>query len=87
MERADVEVSIDLARGLSAKAADVSVEMSGVQDRRPFRQDGLDLGGTAYDLSNVFAPCATASVTVGGTPVPGAPDPAFLAVAEVWSRR
>lgn len=87
VQRADVEVAIDLARGLTAKAADVTVEMAGVLDRRPFREEGLSLGDTRYDLSNVFAPCATASVTVAGTPVPGTPDPAFLAVAEVWSRR
>lgn len=86
VERADVEVAIDLARGLTAKAADVTVELAGVQDRRPFREAGLTLGGTAYDLSNVFAPCASATVTVGGATVPGRADPAFLAVAEVWSR-
>jgi hypothetical protein len=85
VERADVDVDLDLARGLRAKAADVTVEMSGVTDRRPFRQEDLTLGTTAYDLSNVFAPCSAATVTVGGTAVPGAPDPAFLAVAEVWS--
>jgi hypothetical protein len=85
VERADVQVELDLARGLTAKTADVTVEMSGITDRRPFREQGLTLGGVTYDLSNVFVPCDTATVTVGGTPVPGAPDPAFLAVAEVWS--
>lgn len=86
-ERADVQVDLDLGRGLTAKAADVTVEMSGITDRRPFRQEDLTLGGVAYDLSNVFAPCDTATVTVGGTPVPGVPSPAFLAVAEVWATR
>lgn len=87
VERADVQVELDLARGLTAKAADVTVELGGITDRRPFREEGLTLGGVAYDLSNVFLPCDTATVTVGGTPVPGVADPAFLAVAEVWARR
>lgn len=84
-ERVDVALDLDLGRGLTAKAADVVVELSGVQDRRPFREDGMSLGGTTYDLSNVFAPCAGASVTIGGVAVPGTADPAFLAVAEVWA--
>jgi hypothetical protein len=29
----------------------------------------------------------TATVAVGGTPVLGRPDPAFLAAADVWSGR
>jgi hypothetical protein len=63
----------------------VTVQLSGISDRRPFREEGLTLGGVAYDLSNVFMPCDTGTVTVGGTPVPGVADPAFLAVAEVWA--
>lgn len=86
MERAEVTLDLDLDRGLTARAGDVVVEMSRVLDRRRFSEDGLTLGGTAYDLSNVLAPCGAASVTVGGEPVAGTPDPAFLAVAEVWSR-
>ena len=84
-EPVDVSLEMDLGRGLTAKAADVVVEISQVRDRRPFRQDGLTLGGATYNLSNVFAPCGAATVTVGGEPVPGIPDPAFLAVAEVWA--
>jgi len=85
VERADVQVDLDLARGGTAKAADVTVELSGISDRRPFREEGLTLGGVAYDLSNVFDPCDSATVTVGGTRIPGVAGAAFLAVAEVWS--
>lgn len=96
-ERADVEVDLDLTGGLSASAADVTLSVGDVLDRRVFAQDGLTLGGRSYDLSNVVAPCGTARITVGGTAVPGRPDvdsaaaepssSAFLAVAEVWTTR
>ena len=93
-ERTDVELDLDLGRGMVAKAGDVTVELDGVLDRRVFAMDGLDVGGVTYALSNVYAPCRSARVTVGGVPVPGAPevDPAgpsstaFLAVAESWTR-
>jgi hypothetical protein len=96
VERADVELALDLAGGMTARAADVTVEMSGVLDRRVFAMDGLTLGGETYALSNVYAPCRTAAVTVAGEKVPGAPDvdeagespasSAFLAVNESWVR-
>lgn len=93
-ERAEVELDLDLGRGLVAKAGDVTVEIEGVLDRRPFAMDGLTLGGVEYALSNVYAPCRTARITVAGTVVPGAPEvseaepssTAFLAVAESWTR-
>jgi hypothetical protein len=55
---------------------------------------GLTLGGVEYALSNVYAPCRTARVTVAGSVVPGAPEvdesgpssTAFLAVTESWTR-
>jgi hypothetical protein len=92
-ERADVTLELDLARGLTATAADVTVELAGVFDRRLFAMDGLEVGGVTYGLSNVYAPCRDGRVTVGGTPVPGAPavagdsSSAFLAVAESWTRQ
>lgn len=96
VEQADVDLDLDLSRGLTAKAADVTVELSGVLDRRVFGADDLELGGRRYALANVYAPCRTARLTVAGTPVPGQPEvdesgpqpssSAFLAVAEVWSR-
>jgi hypothetical protein len=93
-ERAEVELDLDLGRGLVAKAGDVTVEISDVLDRRPFAMSGLTLGGVDYALSNIYAPCRTARITVAGTVVPGAPevDPdgpsstAFLATTESWTR-
>jgi hypothetical protein len=91
-ERVDVALDLDLGRGLVAKAGDVTVEIEDVLDRRPFAMDGLTLGGVTYALSNVYAPCRTARITVGGTPVPGAPEvegdssTAFLATTEHWTR-
>lgn len=96
VERADVDLDLDLDRGLAASAGDVAVELSGVLDRRLFAMDRLTLGGVDYALANVYAPCKSARITVGGDPVAGEPEvedtaappssTAFLAVAEVWSR-
>ena len=93
-ERTGVELDLDLGRGLVAKAGDVTVEIEGVLDRRPFAMDGLTLGGVDYALSNIYAPCRTARITVAGSTVPGAPEvdeaepssTAFLAVVESWTR-
>ncbi len=93
-ERADIDLDLDLGRGLVAKAGDVTVEIGDVLDRRPFAMTGLTLGGVEYALSNVYAPCRTARITIAGTVVPGAPEvdadtpssTAFLAVAESWTR-
>jgi len=96
VERVDVDLALDLGTGMVAKTADVTVELSGVLDRRVFAMDGLTLGGTAYSLSNVYAPCRAARITVAGVVVPGTPDvdeagdpptsSAFLAVNESWVR-
>jgi hypothetical protein len=93
-ERAEVDLDLDLGRGLVAKAADVTVEVADVLDRRPFAMSGLTLGGVDYALANVYAPCRTARITVGGAMVPGEPEvdeagpssTAFLAVTESWTR-
>jgi hypothetical protein len=93
-ERTGVELDLDLGRGLVAKGGDVTVQIEGVLDRRPFAMSGLTLGGVEYALSNVYAPCRTARITVGGSAVPGAPEvneqepssTAFLAVVESWTR-
>lgn len=97
VEEAPAEVDLDLDRGLTAKAGDVTVEISGVLDRRVFAAADLTLGGVRYALSNVYAPCRDARITVAGHPVSGAPEAtdgsgdepsssAFLAVAESWTR-
>jgi hypothetical protein len=93
-ERVDVEIDLDLGRGLLAKAGDVTVEVADVLDRRPFAMSGLTFAGVEYALANVYAPCRTARITVGGTAVRGQPEvdearpssSAFLAVTESWTR-
>jgi hypothetical protein len=93
-ERTGMELDLDLGRGLVARAGDVTVEITDVLDRRPCAMSGLTLGGVGYALSNVYAPCRTARITVAGTALPGAPEvdedtpssTAFLAVTESWTR-
>ena len=96
VEETGVELDLDLGRGLTAKAGDVTVEVAGVLDRRVFTADDLTLGSVRYALTNVYAPCRDARVTVGGVAVPGRHEldesadrpssSAFLAVAESWTR-
>lgn len=95
-ERAAVEVRLDLATGLTARAADVEIAMSGVLDRRTFATDEFALDGVRHGLHLLLAPVDTATITVAGRPVPGAPalggtperpsSSAFLTTAEVWTR-
>jgi hypothetical protein len=95
-EVTDVDVRIDLDSGVRAAAGDLVLEIGDVLDRRVFRADEFALGGVGHGLSNVYAPCRTARLTVAGVPVEGAPEvdesrqppasSAFLAVAEVWTR-
>ncbi|MEV6493545.1 hypothetical protein AB0M20_33745 [Actinoplanes sp. NPDC051633] len=94
VQRANVDVGLDLATGLDARARDVRVRMTGVLQRRTFSTDDFDLGGTAHSLSLVLAPMNTARITIGGRALPGevqlggTPErpssSAFLAEAEVW---
>ncbi len=90
-----VDVDIDLTAGMRASAGGVVVQLSEPLDMRTFRAERIELGGTAYELSNVHVPCALATISVDGQPLPGEPtrsadagapeSSAFLAVAEVWS--
>jgi hypothetical protein len=94
VRHAEVDVTLDLATGLDARARDVCVRMEGVLHRRAFSTDDLDLAGTAHSLSLVVAPMGTARITVAGRALPGevrlggTPErpgsSAFLAEAEVW---
>lgn len=93
---APVSVEQDLATGLTAHGGDLAVTMSGVLDRRTFQIDDFSLDGVPHQLQLLHAPVATATITVGGRPLPGevrvwgsAERPsssAFLAAAEVWAR-
>ena len=89
-------MEIDLAFGMRAEAVDIELSIGDVLDRRLFSTDVFPLGDGSYALSNVYAPCGTAQLSIAGAPVAGVPEvdrrperptsSAFLAVAEVWSR-
>jgi hypothetical protein len=81
-----VDVSLELTHGMRARGGDVGVELMQPAAPRAFRQDEIDLGGVSYGLCNVTAACASARVSVGGSVIHGDADPAFLAMAEVWTR-
>lgn len=90
-----VEIDIDLERGMRAVADGVVVEMSQPMDWRTFRAERVALADKAYELSNVFVPCASGTISLDGEQLAGQPvlteddgspgSSAFLAVAEVWS--
>lgn len=94
VRHADVDVTLDLSRGLDARARDVCVRMDGVLQLRTFSTDEFDLAGTAHSLSLVVAPMRTARIAVDGRALPGevqlggTPErpgsSAFMAEAEVW---
>ncbi|TDE57194.1 hypothetical protein E1295_08700 [Nonomuraea mesophila] len=84
--RAPVDLELDLDKGLRATADDVTVEIPGPpRERRAVRVPEFDLGGVPHLLTNVFMPCDTGNLTIGGTAVPADSATAFLADAEVWS--
>lgn len=84
---APVGLELDLEAGMRAVAADVTVEIPGPPlERRAVRVESFDLGGEPHLLTNVYMPCATGAVTIGGVPVAADAADAFLADAEVWSR-
>ncbi|MEN3362628.1 MAG: hypothetical protein V7637_6610 [Mycobacteriales bacterium] len=94
-EVADIDLTLSLAAGLTATAGPVTLHLGGVLDRRVFSTDRLPLGGTTYRMSNVYAPCGSARLSVDGAAVAGdiavdrdaepLSSTAFLAVAEVWT--
>jgi hypothetical protein len=96
VEITDIDLRLDLDKGLSVTAADVRVDIAEVLARRAFATDSFALNGVAHGLSLVLAPAARASVVIDGRAVPGevrvTDDPdrpassAFLTGAEVWTR-
>jgi hypothetical protein len=81
-----VDVALELTHGMRARGGEVGVELMQPAAPRAFRQDGIDLGGISYNLCNVTASCTSARVSIGGSVLHGHADPAFLAMAEVWTR-
>lgn len=94
VERRHVRVDIDLEHGMSARAGDVAIRMTGVLDRRVSITDEFDLDGQQHSLVNLFVPCAEAEIRVRGRRLPGSvtrtgtperpSSTAFLATEEVW---
>ena len=94
-ERVEVAIDLDLRDGLSARAGDVAVTVSGALAVRTFETDTFPLDGVPHALRLVLAPAADATITIGGTRVPGTvrrdgsaerpSSSAFLTTAEVWS--
>lgn len=94
VQRANVDIRLDLASGLEARSRDVYVRMERVLHRRAFSTDEFDLGGTPHSLSLVLAPMGAARISAGGRALPGevllggTPErpssSAFMAEAEVW---
>jgi hypothetical protein len=87
-----VRFDLDLARGLSVSADNVTVEITDPIERYLTRNDQYDLGGTPNILSTVWIPCRAGMIAVDGVPLPGAIrldatkpiSSAFIAEAEVW---
>jgi hypothetical protein len=89
---APVIIEADMATGLHATAADITVEIAGPMDRRAVTV--AEFPGNGLQLSNVYTPCRTGRLTIAGRRVAGEPrvtttpratSTAFLADAEVWS--
>jgi hypothetical protein len=89
---ASVTIDGDMATGLRATAADITVEIEGPMDRRVVTV--ATFPGNGLQLSNVYTPCRIGRLAVAGRPVAGEPrvtttprptSTAFLADAEVWS--
>lgn len=94
LERHEVVLDVDLARGMRAHAGQVEVTVADVLDRRSFTTDDFRLAGVPHSLHLVLAPCGSGGIRVSGREVPGALDrwgtperpgsSAFVTEAEVW---
>ncbi|WP_147917557.1 hypothetical protein [Ruania zhangjianzhongii] len=96
-EQTPVETTIDLAQGLSARAGDVEVRLAQVLDVRSVATGDFPLGGVPHTLRLVLGPCQQGQLSIAGRQLGGQvrrsgttqrpSSSAFLAEAEVWSRR
>lgn len=94
-EPGEVELAIDLDRGLTARGGGIEIEMSEPIDRQLIRRERYPLGGFEPTASWVRISCAQARITVDGESVPGLPSRATdsygprssaqINVAEVWT--
>jgi hypothetical protein len=96
LEQVPVEVSLDMADGLCARAADVEVRIEGAVTEREFGTDDFQLNGTGYGLQFVLLPCRSGQITVAGARLPGRvrlsgppnrlESSAFITTSEIWTR-
>jgi hypothetical protein len=94
-ELGEVELAIDLDRGLTARGGGIEIELSEPIDRQLIRRERYPLGGFEPTASWVRVPCARARIVVDGEPIPGIPSRATdsagprssaqINVAEVWT--
>jgi len=80
---AAVRLELDHAAGLRASAGDVELEITGAGPPRAITVERFP--GNGLRLSNVYIPCRTGRLRLGGAEVAAASADAFLADAEVWS--
>lgn len=95
VEREHTRVRVDPASGAFASAGDVSVRVEGVLDARPVGIEDFPLKGVSHGLSMLVLPCERATISVGGSAVPGSPQvswdfgtpssSAVVTVHEAWS--
>lgn len=92
----EVEVDLDLERGLVARAGAIEVRIDEPMGRRRYETDAFGLDGADHALALTLVPCRRGSITIDGQQLAGEPrvvedaerpqSTAFLADDEVWSR-
>ncbi|MER7276949.1 hypothetical protein ABT369_21150 [Dactylosporangium sp. NPDC000244] len=80
---APVRLELDHAAGLRAGAGDVELEITGAGQPRAIGVEAFP--GNGLRLTNVYIPCESGRLRLGGTEVAATSANAFLADAEVWS--
>jgi hypothetical protein len=81
----DIELSLDLDRGMQASGGGITVQIGPPTGRRMITVDPFNLNGVRHRLSLVFMPSLSGSITVDDERIRGSSVKAFLADAEVWS--
>lgn len=92
---AEIELSLDLDAGLTARGGGIELEIAEPLDRQLIRREQYPLGEFRPTASWVRVSCARARIVVDGVPLPGEPQrttdssgprsTAQLNVAEVWT--
>lgn len=92
----EVEIELDPAAGLVARAGDVEVRIDDVLRERAVSADEVVLDGVEHSLAQRLLPCRQGSIVVAGQPLAGEPrvaadaeppeSTAYLAIDVSWSR-